>query len=178
LVVAFAKMLTSAADGIYMIVAERDASNQAGDTLPPVLPHQLVKIDLHTFSSILNDQMPRLERKFTAIQIHQIEKDFVDLSRTYRQEDVFTFAADACNDLNTDFAAGCMTTGAGDRFPALCQFCGDLASSFPNTATVESDFSIIESEKDDYRKSLRDFSLEGILHTKQYQALKKLRFQL
>ncbi|KAE9035960.1 hypothetical protein PR001_g4675 [Phytophthora rubi] len=33
--------------------------------------------------------------------------------------------------------------GAGKRFPHLAVFCGTLASVFPNTATVESDFSII-----------------------------------
>jgi hypothetical protein len=80
--------------------------------------------------------------------------------------------------LETDFAAGWMATGAGDRFPALCQFCGDLASAFPNTTTVESDFLIIGWEKNDYRKSLTDFSLEGILHTKQFATLKKLRAYL
>eukprot|EP00171_Calliarthron_tuberculosum_P001790 IDg1790t1 len=43
-------------------------------------------------------------------------------------------------------------------------FCGGLALAFPNTATVESDFSVIGVEKNDYRKSLTDFSLEGVLH--------------
>jgi hypothetical protein len=33
---------------------------------------------------------------------------------------------------------------------------------------VESDFSLINWEKDDYRAGLTDFSLEGILHSKQY----------
>jgi hypothetical protein len=178
LVVAVARMFVSVGDGIVKIVAERDSSNQAGDELPPVLPHQLVKNDLRAFNGILSDQMPRLEKKFTAIQIHQIGKDFTNLLRAYREETLFKRTTDSCNDLDTDFAVGWMKAGAGDRFPALCQFCGDLASAFPNTATVESDFSIIGWEKNDYRKSLTDFSLEGILHTKQFQTLKKLRSQL
>ncbi len=33
---------------------------------------------------------------------------------------------------------------------------------------MESDFSLISWEKDNYRASLTDVSLEGILHSKQY----------
>ena len=65
-----------------------------------------------------------------------------------------------------------------NRFPSLQKFCGGLASAFPNTATVESDFSVIGWEKDDCRTSLTDFSLEGILHAKQYERLKILEQQL
>ena len=42
---------------------------------------------------------------------------------------------------------------------------------FPNTATVESDFSLIGFEKNVYRQSLTNFSLEGILHAKQFDTL-------
>ena len=53
------------------------------------------------------------------------------------------------------------------RSPALRSFAGTLATMFPNTATVESDFSLIRLQKTDYRTSLTDFSLEGCLHAKQ-----------
>ena len=55
-----------------------------------------------------------------------------------------------------------------NQFALLKRFFGGLASVFPGTATVESDFSLINWEKDDYRASLTDFSLERILHSKQY----------
>jgi hypothetical protein len=77
--------------------------------------------------------------------------------------------------IDTDFSAGWSSGGAGERFPTLRQFCGDLASTFPNTATVESDFSVIGWEKDEFRKCLTDFSLEGIMHCKQFDRLKSLR---
>jgi hypothetical protein len=54
-----------------------------------------------------------------------------------------------------------------NQFSLLKRFFGGLASLFPCTATVESDFSVINWEKDNYRASLTDFSLEGILHSKQ-----------
>ena len=51
----------------------------------------------------------------------------------------------------------------------LNEFFGPLATVFPTTATVEADFSAIRIEKDDYRDSLTDFSLEGCSHAKQFQ---------
>ena len=50
-------------------------------------------------------------------------------------------------------------------------FCGGLATVFPNTATVESDFSLFGLEKNEYRKSLTDFLLEGVFHSKQFNDL-------
>jgi hypothetical protein len=50
-----------------------------------------------------------------------------------------------------------------DQFAMLQKFCGRLASAFPNTATVESDISIMGWEKNDNKVDLTDFSLEGIL---------------
>ncbi|KAI9923266.1 hypothetical protein PsorP6_002731 [Peronosclerospora sorghi] len=55
LVVEVPRIFVSVADGIHNIVLERDFLNQAGDAFPPVLPHQLVKIDLRAFNSILSD---------------------------------------------------------------------------------------------------------------------------
>ena len=54
------------------------------------------------------------------------------------------------------------------KFDPLKDFFGGLGSVFPGTATVESDFSLINWEKDAYRSWLTDLSLEGILHSKQY----------
>jgi hypothetical protein len=64
-----------------------------------------------------------------------------------------------------------VTTG---RFSDLRRFCGCLLTAFPNTATVESDISVIGWEKDDYRTSLTDFSLGAIVHCKKYNVLKEL----
>ena len=42
---------------------------------------------------------------------------------------------------------------------------------FTNTASVESDFSILGWEKDKFKLSITDLSLEGVMHYKQYSAL-------
>ena len=60
------------------------------------------------------------------------------------------------------------------NFTILPDFCGGIASVFPNTATVESDFSILGWEADEYRRSLTDLSLEGIMQCKQFEILNRL----
>ncbi len=58
------------------------------------------------------------------------------------------------------------------RFPHLMTFSGGLATVFPGTAVVESDFSVLKYEKSDsIRTSLLDITLEGIMHCKRYDAL-------
>ena len=48
---------------------------------------------------------------------------------------------------------------------------------FPNTTTIESDFSILGWEKDEYRKSLTDLSLDSIIQCKQFELLPSLTKQ-
>ena len=62
-----------------------------------------------------------------------------------------------------------------DRFPLLNQFIGGFGTVFPGTSTVESDFLILKWSKDDFSTAMMDFSLEGILHTKQFSRLQKCR---
>jgi hypothetical protein len=63
------------------------------------------------------------------------------------------------------------------QFPKLCEFSSGLAIIDPGTTRVESDFSILDWERDEYRSALMDFSLfslEGFVHAKQYTALQSI----
>jgi hypothetical protein len=53
-----------------------------------------------------------------------------------------------------------------DSFQNLAEFCGVIATLFPGTCTVESDFSTLRWQKDDFCKSLSDFGLEAVLQAK------------
>jgi len=46
-----------------------------------------------------------------------------------------------------------------------------MGTVFPGTANVESDFSIVNFEKNDYRTALTDLSVEGIMHSKQFTTI-------
>ena len=56
----------------------------------------------------------------------------------------------------------------------LENFCGGLATVFPGTASVESNFSILKWEKDDGKPALTNFLFQGILHGKQHRQMGKL----
>jgi hypothetical protein len=60
---------------------------------------------------------------------------------------------DSCTNVDTDFATAWSSAGAGEHFPDLQKFYGDFALKFPYTATVESDFSVIGWEKDNFQKA-------------------------
>jgi hypothetical protein len=59
------------------------------------------------------------------------------------------------------------------RFQDVMRFSGGLATVFPGTAAVESDFCVLKFEKNEYRTALLGITLEGILHCKQFKALLK-----
>jgi hypothetical protein len=46
-------------------------------------------------------------------------------------------------------------------------FCGGLANAFTNITSVESYFSILKWEKNDFRLSMMNLTLEGIFYAKQ-----------
>ena len=62
----------------------------------------------------------------------------------------------------------------GVRFTVLRYFCSGLVTVFPGTDTVESDLSIVKYFKNDFRNSLTDFYLEGILLAKQFRMLQAI----
>lgn len=160
--------------GVISVVAERDSSNEAAAQMPPVLPHQLVSLRGREFSDILKIQLPRLRSTWSLTDIDIIEQEFEELQATYRRESSFRSVLDAC-DHNSSFTDAWKLTQ--DRFRFLQEFCGGLATAFPGTSTVESDFSIVKWEKDAGRVSLTDFSLEGILHAKQFRRIRSIDFK-
>jgi hypothetical protein len=165
-------LLVCAADGIANI-AIVSSGNEVFDTeLPPVLPYKLAATNMRTFVKNIQRHRARLQRKFTDEEIDQLSQEFSSFLRAYREEPLFQEALRYSNSRKQNFSDSWAVMHG--RFPLVQKFCGGLASTFPNTATVESDFSVINWEKDSTRQDLTDFSLEGILHCKQYNDLKAL----
>jgi hypothetical protein len=101
-----------------------------------------------------------------------LSQEFNVFLRAYQEEALFKEAL--LHSFNEKKGFSDSWAVANGRFPLLQKFCGGLALAFPNTASVESEFSIINWEKDTSRQGLTDFSLEGILHCRQYNDLKVL----
>lgn len=128
------------------------------------------------FLKLVEAQRDRLCCTYSSDELETLGEEFKDLRRAYNEEPVFRAALEACEKERHQFKECWSTTSK--RFPMLQAFAGGLASAFPNTAAVESDFSVIGVEKNAYRKSLTDFSLEGVLHCKQFDSLKQLAASL
>jgi hypothetical protein len=167
------KIFVAAADGISQLVGDRDESNETTtDELPPVLPCELCRIDMRQFVKLLQSHRQRLLPFFGADGIEDISKEFAEFLRAFRDERLFKEAVMKSCGNSVSFLEGWSPTN--DRFPMLQKFCGGLASAFPITATAKLDFSIMGWEKNNNRMDLTDFSLEGILHSKQFQHIQLL----
>ena len=160
------KCMVNLIEGIEAVTAERDSSNEATEEdLPPVLPHELVKLRGAKFAAIIRKQQERLQEWVLAVEANKIEQEFQELKLAYQTEESFKNVLDQC-DHKTSFCKGWDIVHA--CFKQLENFCGGLATVFPGTANVESNFSILKWEKDNGRTALTHFSLEGIMHAKQY----------
>ena len=159
----------------FSCVVERDSSNEAAEEIPPVLPHLLVKLRGREFSRVLRIQRNRLLKTWSQVEINDIELEFQGLKMAYQNEEALKNVLDGC-DHTTGFSEG--WNYVQNRFNSLRLFCGGMATAFPGTSNVESDFSILKWEKDDHRVGITDFSLEGIFQAKQYVAIKKLAMEL
>jgi hypothetical protein len=167
----------NAINGVNSIVVARDRENgPSGDSLsrlvPPVLPHELVKISAADFLRRARHQATRLNGHFGSnAKIDVIADEHKALIMAHRREEVLRTCIDS-GDNSTSFETGWGTLSS--RFPNLAEFCGGVATIFPGSSTVESDFSVLRMEKDAHRKKISDFGLEGVLQSKQFKRIEKL----
>jgi hypothetical protein len=135
------------------------------------MPQQLITLRPAKFiQEVLDKYRDRFQKFWTSNEFEEIEADHRDLMKMYRDDENMRNVIDKHN-VNTLFndAWDCVP-----RFKRLCAFCGGLATIFPNTTSVESDFSILKWELDAFRTALMHLSLEGIMQAKQRAILKQL----
>jgi hypothetical protein len=170
---AIGEMFIKGVEGIRNIQAERSFTNSpSDDRLPPVLPLGLAALQPREFSRIILEQRPRLILSWEAQRVQRIEDEFRMFKSALHNESSLKIVLQ--NTTSTDgFRESWAPLGA--RFPMLRDFCGGLATVFPGTSSVESDFSVLNWEFDEFRQSLTEFSLEGIMQSKQFWKLQELR---
>lgn len=154
--------------------ATRTATNAPSNaSYPPILPSELSKLKPKEFNNILRSQKGRILSTFKSDMLVKIEDDFKQFKTLIQSN---TSSQQALKVSAHTIAGQCsLFEEAWDffkvRFPRLHNFCGGLSSVFPGTATVESDFSNLQWEKNPSRSNLTDLSLEGILQCKQHSKL-------
>ncbi|KAH9533357.1 hypothetical protein CY35_18G048000, partial [Sphagnum magellanicum] len=121
--------------------ALRDEMNDAStDGMPPCLPHELLALKPRDVVQLILKFHDRLSVSLTQNSIDLIVDQHKKLLNAVSKEPRLQTAL-ARHSEQTDFSDAWKTPSIKDRFPELMEFCGGLASPFPNTATIESDFS-------------------------------------
>ena len=157
--------------GISNIMVRRDSENRGTMNYPPVLPKQLLSMSKGSFGDLLFEQKPRLSASLSPQELLDLEGEFKKFKEKAMMQDGYREFIQAMED---DISFEHAWSTLQHTYPLLAKFFGGLASVFPGTSTVESDFSIIGVEKSDYRQSLTNFSMEGILQCKQFELLERI----
>lgn len=169
---AVGSMFLSAVVGLSAIVENRAELIGGATGLPPVLPHELIKLTRAAFNSEVRCHAPRLSARFTPAEIEQIEEEFGDFLEAYHREETFKAslqAIDACKEFG--MAWGVLRA----RFARLFLYCGGIGSAFPGRFAATPELSIRPHGTEAYRiTGMTDFALEGALHCKQYKKLRTL----
>ncbi|KAI2494554.1 hypothetical protein MHU86_19969 [Fragilaria crotonensis] len=173
-VASFALMVV---DGVSKIVAEQGIDDDGiRNEIPPVLPVDLCGMTPRDFAKALQHQKDRLLAKVSEEDVEDIDAQFRRLRLAYREEEgIMKLRLEAVHAQSAvQSFKECWSPLAGKEYNARKEFCGGLASVMPGTSSVEADFSLINWTRDPHSKALTDFSLESILHCKQYRTLESL----
>jgi hypothetical protein len=126
--------------------------------------------DVH---SIVAEAATSTPTSFSEVEIERMDEQFRNLRLAVREESgLWDILENNRSDLS--IFENCWSPLIGRGYADLRNYCGGIASVMPGTASVESDFSIINWTKDPTSQRLTDFSLEAILHCKQFVRLRKL----
>ena len=122
------------------IQAERNSNNEIREQgSPPVTPGELVLLRTSTFiEEVLDPHRVHISQFWDVDEIDQIENDHQELRSAFSTEDGFK------EKIAAQYHSTMFNVGFKGRFMYLRQFVAGLGSVFANTASVESDFSILK----------------------------------
>ena len=176
-IAAAAKFLVGLVAGISSINSTRNESNMGIDVKLPILPAHFAAYSAREFASAIAFFADRFAATRGQAKLVQLKKSFMDFKELFLSN-ATTFRTlvnarydniDSVNLLHSYWNPVCALGRAnGKDFETLWEYASGLATIFPNTATVESDFSVVKGEMDDTRTLLTSVSLEGILHSKDF----------
>lgn len=134
---------------------------------PCVLPIEVVEMGKDAFNKMLAAQKARLrETFFSDDDLRAIQRDYDDFMVAVEREPILNGVLKKHGrETDVSFAWSCLN----GRFRLLQEFVGGLATVVPaaTTGSLASDLTLLNWEKPDYRQTMVDFALEGILHARQ-----------
>lgn len=125
-----------------------------------MLSHELIKLSAADFIQMIGQHAFQLKHSYSFDQIDIIADERKTLIHAHRCEPMIKSVIDLLFS-SSSFKDGWSSFWA--RFLNLMEYCDVIATLFPRTNTVESEFSILRWEEDLFQKRLSNFGLEGIL---------------
>jgi len=134
----------SIVQGIINIQVERNSCNELADKeVLPVMPSDLVRLQpVMFFCDVLQPRnVHMIKANWDEDAIYQIEQQHRDLVKAYKYEPPVKTIFDQ-HDHKMKFNDAWEALGI--QFATLRTFCGGLVTLFPNSTSVESDFSVLK----------------------------------
>ena len=103
----------------------------------------------YSISNIVCEQVERLEHFFGRSYVNELMVKYQAFEEKYKNDSGFKSVVDNTNNRTNSIQDNWIAFQPS--YPKLVEFCGGLASMFPGTCPVESEFSIVGWEKDAYR---------------------------
>lgn len=152
------------------MVAKLDEANESCNmSRPPVVPNQLIKMSYLEFCKVFVTQKELMTAAgWTAADIDAIKRGRSNLLNSVEAERALENALKSCKN-GVSFDDG--RFGIRRRFRFLHCLVGEIASMFSGLSQVENDFLIVRGERDEFRRSVTDLSLERVLHRMQFNML-------
>jgi hypothetical protein len=143
-------------------------------SLPPVLPLSLGDLSVVAMQDLVLDMKPRMAVSQPPSVLHSICAEHKELRNALQNSSTLRKRLeDARGDLTAGFDS-CWEP-IGIQFLNLRLFACGLATVFlPGSSSVESDFSSMACDKNNYRSSLASISVEGQFHARQWEQVKYL----
>ncbi len=170
----FAESLLKLIEDLDDIVPERDSDNGPGQEIPPIMPKQVMGLLPRDLTTLVTKHRLRLEgTNHGGAEIAALENEFRNLKVAYANDAALKETIDEVDEDKMDFDNA--WKHLSKTYGKLHEFFGGLATVFPGTATVESDFSHLKMTSNSHVTNMTDFSLESKLHAKQFIDLQRLK---
>jgi hypothetical protein len=156
-------------NGIVRIMTGRQSTHHQGDAIPHVLPLDLLTTSTVQFVALVGAHKSRLLATYDEVFIQDIWLQHKVLIRIISTEP--SLRSQLEKNVKKGFAAAWAPMGS--RVAALQMFASGIATVIPTTSRVEGDFSLMGYRRNDHCSGLTDFSLEGVMRAKQYDALQE-----
>jgi hypothetical protein len=159
-------------NGIVRILQGRQSAHAESDPIPPVLPLELCSTSACDFIALVGTYKKRIDHHFKERSEEVIQNIYDQLTKLLEEVALDTKLNDALlsvsnQELEVEWAPG------GSRFMDLKAFASGLVAVMPITSRVEGDCSDMTARRDFQCHNINnlDFSLEGVMHSKQLHQL-------